>query len=109
MVTDTRLYEIAGDRLDALVDVYEGGDLFVAETGFARLEPTTVMWFSAAGVLIDVLQAKDPSRRVLSSTAALIVETPAMSSRRPRRAVLLGALGARRTPLTRPLQLYPIA
>jgi hypothetical protein len=49
ILTDTRLYVLAGDRLEALVDVYGASDVVVADRGFALLEPKAMTWFTPAG------------------------------------------------------------
>jgi len=75
IVTDTRLYVLAGDRLDALVDVYGASDVVAADNGFALLEPKAVTWFTPAGARVGVVRSKDPLRRVMSTREGLIVET----------------------------------
>ena len=84
ILTDTRLYVISGDRLEALVDVYERGELIVGETGFALLEAKSLTWFSSVGRVIGAVRTKDPIRRVFSTDAGLLVET------RQHRAVVTG-------------------
>ena len=75
IVTDTRLYVLAGDRLDALVDVYGASDVVAADCGFALLEPKAVTWFTPAGARVGVVRSKDPLRRVMSTREGLVVET----------------------------------
>ena len=75
IVTDTRLYVLGGDRLEALVDVYGASDVVAADHGFALLEPKAVTWFTPAGARVGAVRSKDPVRRVLSTREGLVVET----------------------------------
>lgn len=85
ILTDTRLYVLAGDRLEALVDVYGASDVVVGDTGFALLEPKAMTWFTPAGKRMGAVRCKDPIRRVISTSAGLVVET------RQHRALVTGA------------------
>lgn len=85
ILTDTRLYVLAGDRLEALVDVYGASDVLVADRGFALLEPKALTWFTPAGGRVGSIRTKDPLRRAFSTDAGLVVET------RQHRAVVTGA------------------
>ena len=87
IVTDTRLYVLAGERLEALVDVYGASDVVAADRGFALLEPKSMTWFTPGGVRIGIVRSKDPMRRVMSTSAGLVVET------RQHRARITGAPG----------------
>jgi hypothetical protein len=75
IITDTRLYVLAGDRLEALVDVYGASDVIAADHGFALLEPKAVTWFTPAGARVGAVRSKDPLRRVMSTREGLVVET----------------------------------
>lgn len=75
IVTDTRLYVLAGDRLEALVDVYGASDVVAADYGFALLEPKAMTWFTPVGVRVGAVRSKDPMRRVMSTSEELVVET----------------------------------
>lgn len=75
ILTDTRLYVLAGDRLQALVDVYGAGEIIVADRGFGILEPKAVTWFSPEGRPMGTVRSRDPLRRVLSTSEGLLVET----------------------------------
>ena len=75
LLTDTRLYILAGDRLEALVDVYGAGDVVVADRGFALLEPKALTWFTPDGRRVGSVRTKDPLRRALSIGSGLVVET----------------------------------
>ena len=75
ILTDTRLYVLAGDRLEALVDVYGASDVVVGDRGFALLEPKTVTWYTPEGRRVGSVETKDPLRRVLSTSSGLVVET----------------------------------
>ncbi len=86
LLTDTRLYVVSEDRLDALVDVFDKGNLLVAETGFGLLELKAFSWFTPAGQRVGVVCTRDPIRRVLSpAEGTLLVET------RQHRATVAGA------------------
>ena len=85
ILTDTRLYVLAGDRLEALVDVYGAGDVVVADRGFALLEPKALTWFTPSGQRIGAVRTKDPLRRAVSVPRGMIVET------RQHRAIVHGA------------------
>lgn len=86
LLTDTRLYVVAGDRLDALVDVFDKGNLLAAETGFGLLESKAFSWFTPAGQRVGTVSTRDPIRRVLSpAEGRLLVET------RQHRATVTGA------------------
>lgn len=84
LLTDTRLYVLSGDRLDALVDVFGQGDLVIGETGFGLLESKVFSWFTPTGRRLGSVRTKDPLRRVFSLPASLVVET------RQHRAVVKG-------------------
>jgi hypothetical protein len=85
ILTDTRLYVLDGDRLEALVDVYGASDVVVGDRGFALLEPKAVTWYTPTGRRVGSVETKDPLRRVLSTTQGLVVET------RQHRARVIGA------------------
>ena len=75
LLTDTRLYVLEGDRLHALVDVFDAGDLLIAELGFGLLETKSFTWFSPSGRSLGAVRTKEPIRRVLTTPAGLIIET----------------------------------
>lgn len=85
ILTDTRLYVLAGDRLEAIVDVYGASDVVVGDRGFALLEPKSVSWYTPDGRRVGSVETKDPLRRVLSTSGGLVVET------RQHRALVVGA------------------
>ncbi len=85
LLTDTRLYVVSGDRLEALVDVFDRGGLVVGDTGFGLLESKVFSWFSPTGRRVGQVRTKDPIRRVLSAPHALVIET------RQHRATVAGA------------------
>ncbi len=85
ILTDTRLYVLAGDRLEALVDVYGASDVVVGDRGFALLESKAVTWYNPDGRRVGSVETKDPLRRVLSTSGGLVVET------RQHRARVIGA------------------
>jgi hypothetical protein len=87
IVTDTRLYVLVGDGLEALVDVYGASEVVVADRGFALLEPKALTWFTPSGVRVGTVRSNDPVRRVISTSTELIVET------RQQRAFITGAPG----------------
>jgi hypothetical protein len=75
ILTDTRLYILAGEGLEALVDVYGASDVVVGERGFALIEPKAVTWYTPDGGRVGMVQTKDPLRRVVSTSKGLVVET----------------------------------
>lgn len=75
ILTDTRLYVLAGDRLEALVDVYGASNVVVGDRGFALLQPKSVTWYTLEGQRVGSIETKDPLRRVLSTSSGLVVET----------------------------------
>ena len=85
-LTDTRLYVLSGDRLEALVDVFHRGDLLVGDTGFGLVDRKAVSWFSPTGRPVGGVRTKDPILRVLSTPQGLVVET------RQHRATAVGPL-----------------
>jgi len=85
ILTDTRLYVLREDSLEAIVDVNEQGHLIVGANGFGLLAPKQLQWFSATGQLQGSVLTRDPIRRVLSKADGLVVET------RTRRALIIGA------------------
>lgn len=85
ILTDTRLYVLSGDRIEALVDVFGAGDLVVTDNGFALLEPKSLTWFTPSGKRVGAVVTKAPLRRAFSTSGGLVVET------RQRRAIVAGA------------------
>ena len=75
LLTDTRLYVVDGDRLTALVDVFDRGDLIIGDTGFGLMEPKSFSWFTPTGERVGRVKSKDPLRRVMSTERGLVVET----------------------------------
>jgi hypothetical protein len=85
ILTDTRLYVLRQDSLEALVDVFEQGSLIVGDTGFGLLEPKRFQWFTPTGQRLGLVETRDPIRRTYSGPAGLVVET------RTERAIISGA------------------
>jgi len=75
LLTDTRLYVLQAGALVALVDVSEGGDLIVTQTGFGLLEKKRFRFFDEEGALIATVLSKSPLRRVYRNADTMIVET----------------------------------
>lgn len=84
-LTDTRLYVLQADRLHAIVDTCDAGNLIMAQAGFGLLERKRFRWFCEDGRYIGTVVATDPIRRVYWSSDGLVIET------RQRRAVVSGA------------------
>jgi len=84
LLTDTRLYVLKNDALHALIDVFDAGDLILAQTGFGLLESKRFRWFREDGKYLGSVVAKEPIRRVYHSGEGMIVET------RQKRAVVQG-------------------
>ncbi len=87
LLTDTRLYVLRENALHALVDTYESGEIFVAQTGFGLLEKNRLRWFREDGHYIGSVVSKEPLRRVYSTDQGMILET------RQRRATVSGVPG----------------
>ena len=75
ILTDTRLYVLDGERLEALVDVFDAGDLIVGTAGFGLLQAKAFTWHSPTGRVLGLVQTRDPIRRILSTAHGLILET----------------------------------
>jgi hypothetical protein len=75
LLTDTRLYILREDALHALIDVFDGGELIVAQTGIGILQKKCLRWYSADGTYLGSILAKDPIRRVYCAGERVIVET----------------------------------
>jgi len=75
LLTDTRLYILAGERLEGLIDVFDRGDLLLAERGFGLLAEKAFTWFSQDGRRVGAVGTRDPIRRVLSTDGGLTIET----------------------------------
>ena len=84
LLTKTRLYVLRNDTLHALVDVFDGGELLVAQTGFGLLEKNRLRWFREDGLFMGSVVSKDPIRRAYYTGAGMVVET------RQRRATIQG-------------------
>ena len=84
LLTDTRLYVLRENALHAMVDTYESGELFVAQSGFGLLEKNRLRWFREDGHYLGSVVSKEPIRRVYSTDQRMILET------RQRRATLSG-------------------
>ena len=87
ILTDTRLYVLCQDQLEALVDVFDQGRLIVGDHGFGLLQTKQFQWFTSAGRLLGKVQTRDPIRRIYSGLRGLVLET------RTRRGVIGGAPG----------------
>jgi hypothetical protein len=75
ILTDTRLYVLSGDRLEALIDVFGTSDVFVADYGFALVGQKSFTWFTSEGKRVGSIETKDPLRRVAYTADGLVVET----------------------------------
>lgn len=84
LLTNTRLYVLRNDTLHALVDVFDGGELLVAQTGFGLIEKNRFRWFREDGLFMGSIISKDPIRRAYCTETAMVVET------RQRRATVQG-------------------
>ena len=83
-LTDTRLYILIEDKLYAVIDVHDGGDLIVGQTGFGLLEHKRFRWFDEDGRYRGSVLTKHPIRRVYVTPEGTVVET------RQHRAVISG-------------------
>jgi hypothetical protein len=84
LLAPTRLYVLRGEKLHALIDTSDGGDLVMGTTGFGLLETKRFRWFASDGSYHGSVVSKDPIRRVYSTAVGLVVES------RTRRAVISG-------------------
>ena len=75
LLTDTRLYVLRNGTLLTLVDVSDGGDVVVAQTGFGLLERERLRWFDGNGAPVATVLSKTPIRRVYQKHDSVIVET----------------------------------
>jgi len=75
LLTDTRLYVLRNGTLLTLIDISEGGDVVVAQTGFGLLEKKRFRWFDEGGAQMATVLSKAPIRRVYQKPDAVIVET----------------------------------
>ncbi|MGO9116045.1 MAG: J domain-containing protein [Desulfomonilaceae bacterium] len=75
ILTDTRLYVLCQNQLEALIDVFEQGALIVGDTGFGLLQPKRFQWFTPTGRFLGQVQTRDPIRRMHSGLTELVVET----------------------------------
>ena len=75
ILTDTRLYVLQQDRLEALLDVYNQGNLIVGSAGFGLLQSKSFRWLSPNGQPLASVETHDPIRRILSSSSGLVVDT----------------------------------
>jgi DnaJ domain len=85
ILTATRFYVLQGDKLQALVDVFDQGRLVVADKGFGLVQAKSLRWFTPDGVELGEVQSKDPIRRIFFGSEGLVVET------RSHRALIEGA------------------
>ncbi len=83
-LTDTRLYILMEDKLYAVIDVHDGGDLVVGQTGFGLLENKRFRWFNEDGRYRGSVLTKHPIRRIYATPEGTMVET------RQHRAVISG-------------------
>ena len=75
LLTDTRLYVLCDDALHALIDVFDGGDLVVARTGFGILQKKSLHWYSPDAIYLGSVRTKDPIRRAFCAGDQLVIET----------------------------------
>ncbi len=85
LLTDTRLYVLAGERLEGVIDVFDRGELLLADRGFGLLGTKLFTWFSPEGRRIGGASTKDPIRRVFSADSGVVIET------RQHRGTIVGA------------------
>lgn len=75
IVTDTRLYVLRDAQLEALIDLFEPGDLVAGESGFGLLQPRRVQWYTSTGKLLGRVYSRDPIRRTHHGPKGLVIET----------------------------------
>ena len=74
-LTDTRLYVLRDEALHSIVDIFDGGDLLIAQTGFGLLERKCFRWFCEDGTYVGKVVTKSPIRRGYFSLEGMVVET----------------------------------
>jgi DnaJ domain len=80
------LYVLRDGALERIIDLHDGGELVMAQTGFGLLESKRLRWFGPEGDLLGTVLSADPIRRIYHSGERLVVES------RRRRATIGGAL-----------------
>jgi hypothetical protein len=75
ILTDTRLYILWQNELEALVDVLDRGKLIIGNCGFGLLQAKQFHWHTHAGQLLGEVKTRDPIRRVYYGSEGLVIET----------------------------------
>jgi len=75
ILTDTRLYILWKNELEALVDVLDRGKLIIGNRGFGLLQAKQFHWYTHAGQVLGEVKTRDPIRRVYCGGEGLVVET----------------------------------
>ncbi len=75
LLTDTRLYMLQNDLLIAIIDISQGGEIIVTQTGFGLLERKRFRWFNERGIHVATVLSKNPLRRVYQKSNELVIET----------------------------------
>jgi len=75
LMTDTRLYILQGDTLLTLMDIFDSGELLVAQTGFGLLQKKLFRWFGQDGTHLGTVSTRNPIRWVYYTPQGMVVET----------------------------------
>jgi hypothetical protein len=75
LMTDTRLYILQEDSLIALMDIFDSGELIVAQTGFGLLQKKLFRWFGQDGTHLGTVSTRNPIRWVYYTPQGMVVET----------------------------------
>jgi DnaJ domain len=83
--TRPALYVLRDGSHENTIDLLDGGELVMAQTGFGVLETKRLRWFGPAGNLLGTVLSADPIRRIYHCGETLVVES------RRRRTTISGA------------------
>lgn len=83
--TRPALYVLRDGSHEKTIDLLDGGEVVMAQTGFGVLETKRLRWFGPEGDLLGTVLSADPIRRIYYYGEALVVES------RRRRATISGA------------------
>lgn len=74
-MTNTRLYVLRGTQLEALIDLFDAGNLVIGDAGFGLLQQRRVQWYTTTGGLLGQVCSRDPIRRTYYGPKGLVIET----------------------------------
>lgn len=74
-LTDTRLYILKEESLVAIIDITDGGQLLMAQTGFGLIQKYSFRWFREDGSHLGTIATSNPIRRLYYIPQGMVVET----------------------------------